>query len=111
MEIGDNIEVEEESNESSTRSPTATGTRRKNRSGKGRNGKRNGNGGGEGEDDGQVAPRGAGGSIRENDLRRLLAAMRDLKEGDFNVRLPVCVMLFEVPMAGVSNGSEVRKPV
>jgi HAMP domain-containing protein/CheY-like chemotaxis protein len=91
VEIGDNIEVEEESNESSTRSPTGAGSRRKNNrtSGKGRNGKRNGNGGGEGDDDRQIAPRGAGGIVRESDLRGLLAAMRELKEGDFNVRLPV----------------------
>jgi HAMP domain-containing protein/CheY-like chemotaxis protein/signal transduction histidine kinase len=91
VEIGDNIEVEEiESDEGSTRSPTATGSRRKNgrATGKGRNGKRNGNGG-EGGADRDVTVRGNGGKVREADLRRLLAAMRDLKEGDFNVRLPV----------------------
>ncbi len=91
MEIGDNIEVEEiESDEGSTRSPTATGSRRKNgrSTGKGRNGKRNGNGS-EGGADRDVTVRGNGGKVREADLRRLLAAMRDLKEGDFNVRLPV----------------------
>jgi HAMP domain-containing protein/CheY-like chemotaxis protein/GAF domain-containing protein len=87
VEIGDNIEVEEQSNESSTRSPTAAGSRRKNR--KSRNGKRNGNGSGQGGEERQIAPFGAGGSVRASDLRRLLAAMRDLKEGDFDVRLPV----------------------
>ena len=91
MEIGDNIEVEEiESDEGSTRPATATGSRRKNgrATGKGRNGKRNGNGG-EGGADRDVTVRGNGGKVREADLRRLLAAMRELKEGDFNVRLPV----------------------
>ena len=91
MEIGDNLEVEElESDEGSTRSPTAAGSRRKNgrNTGKGRNGKRNGNSGG-GDAPRDVAAARNGGSVREADLRRLLAAMRDLKEGDFNVRLPV----------------------
>ncbi len=91
MEIGDNLEVEElESDEASTRSPTAAGSRRKNgrNSGKGRNGKRNGNSGSE-DANRDAAVAGNGGSLRETDLRRLLAGMRDLKEGDFNVRLPV----------------------
>ncbi len=88
MEIGDNIEVEEvETDENSTRSPSS---RRKNGrgNGKSRNGKRNGNGGGQGPGEREGTP-GAGGRIRESDLRRLLAAMRELKEGDFNIRLPV----------------------
>ena len=89
MEIGDNIELEEtESDEDSTRSPTAAGSRRKNgrNSGKGKNGKRNGNGadGGAGR---EMTSR--NGSVRDADLRQLLAAMRELKEGDFNIRLPV----------------------
>jgi len=92
VEIGDNIEVEEPvSDESSTRSPTAPGSRRKNSraAGKGRNGKRNGNGSGLGGAERAVTDLPGGGRIRESDLRRLLAAMRELKEGDFNVRLPV----------------------
>ena len=88
MEIGDTIdEIEEtESEENSTRPPGATATRRKNgrNGGKGRNGKRNGNG--PGQQDGNLT---GNGKVRESDLRRLLGAMRDLKEGDFNVRLPV----------------------
>ncbi|HMJ19986.1 MAG TPA: HAMP domain-containing protein [Gemmatimonadaceae bacterium] len=92
MEIGDNIEVEEvASDEESTRPPTAAGSRRKNNraTAKGRNGKRNGNGNGRDDGEREVAPLGSGGTIRETDLRRLLAAMREMKEGDFNVRLPV----------------------
>ena len=92
MEIGDNIEVEEvESDEESTRPPTAAGSRRKNNraTSKGRNGKRNGNGNGRDDGEREAAPLGSGGIIRESDLRRLLAAMREMKEGDFNVRLPV----------------------
>jgi HAMP domain-containing protein/CheY-like chemotaxis protein/signal transduction histidine kinase len=89
VEIGDNIEVEEAaSDENSTRSPAV---RRKNNraTGKGRNGKRNGNGNVEEGADREVTPLGAGGRIRESDLRRLLAVMRELKEGDFDVRLPL----------------------
>jgi HAMP domain-containing protein/CheY-like chemotaxis protein/signal transduction histidine kinase len=92
VEIGDNIEVEEvESDEESTRPPTAAGSRRKNNraTAKGRNGKRNGNGNGRDDGEREVAPLGSGGTIRETDLRRLLAAMREMKEGDFDVRLPV----------------------
>jgi HAMP domain-containing protein/CheY-like chemotaxis protein/signal transduction histidine kinase len=89
VEIGDTIdEIEEtESEESSTRPPGATATRRKNgrNGGKGRNGKRNGNSHGQRD----VNDLGRNGKVRDSDLRRLLNAMRDLKEGDFNVRLPV----------------------
>jgi HAMP domain-containing protein/CheY-like chemotaxis protein/signal transduction histidine kinase len=92
VEIGDNIEVEEvASDEDSTRPPTTAGSRRKNNraTGKGRNGKRNGNGNGHTQADREAAPLGSGGTIRESDLRRLLAAMREMKEGDFDIRLPV----------------------
>ena len=92
MEIGDNIEVEETgSEETSARSHSAPASRRKNgrNGGKGRNGKRNGNGNGNQDGEREIGVRAADGRIRQSDLRRLLAAMRDLKEGDFNVRLPV----------------------
>src|ERR1700719_516285 len=91
VEIGDNIEVEETGTdeETSARSPSTPASRRKNgrNGGQGRTGKRNGNGREEGKRDISV-PAGDAGGIRQSDLRRLLAAMRDLKEGDFNVRLP-----------------------
>jgi hypothetical protein len=92
VEIGDNIEVEEAaSDEDATRPPTAAGSRRKNNraTAKGRNGKRNGNGSGHSDAEREVAPLGSGGTVRESDLRRLLAAIRELKEGDFDIRLPV----------------------
>ncbi|HEX2692798.1 MAG TPA: HAMP domain-containing protein [Gemmatimonadaceae bacterium] len=92
MEIGDAIEIDETGTERSTgRSSGATPTRRKTgRNGaKGRNGKRNGNGNGHSGDGHEVDVLARDGKVRESDLRRLLTAMRDLKEGDFNVRLPV----------------------
>jgi HAMP domain-containing protein/CheY-like chemotaxis protein/signal transduction histidine kinase len=93
VEIGDNIEVEETGSEEETsaRSPGAPASRRKNgRNGsKRRNGKRNGNGNGRQGGEREISVSAADGRIRQSDLRRLLAAMRDLKEGDFNVRLPV----------------------
>ena len=107
MEIGDNIEVEEvESDEESTRPTTAAGSRRKNNraTAKGRNGKRNGNGNGRTDADREVAPLGSGGAIRESDLRRLLAAMRELKEGDFNVRLPISDIPLLADIADEFNG-------
>ncbi len=107
MEIGDNIEVEEvESDEDSTRPPTAAGSRRKNNraTAKGRNGKRNGNGNGRDDGERDVAPLGSGGIIRESDLRRLLAAMREMKEGDFNVRLPVSDVPLLADIADEFNG-------
>ena len=84
MEIGDNIEVEEvESDESSTRSPTAAGSRRKNGrptgKGGGRNGKRNGNGNGKGGAEREVIAGSSSSGVRGSDLRRLRAAMRELK--------------------------------
>jgi HAMP domain-containing protein/CheY-like chemotaxis protein/signal transduction histidine kinase len=93
VEIGDAVEIEEAGAEQgSTRSPGTTPARRKNgRAGtKARNGKRNGNGNGNGRRGGdrEIAVMDQDG-IRETDLRRLLAGLRELKEGDFNVRLPV----------------------
>jgi HAMP domain-containing protein/CheY-like chemotaxis protein/GAF domain-containing protein len=93
VEIGDTTEVEETGTEEETSvpSPNASGPRRKNgrNGGKGRTGKRNGNGVAQRAGEREVSVLAADGRIRESDLRRLLAAMRDLKEGDFNVRLPV----------------------
>jgi len=92
VEIGDNIEVEEAgSEETSAHSPGAPASRRKNgrNSGKGRNGKRNGNGNANPDGEREISAPAADGRIRQSDLRRLLAAMRDLKEGGFDVRLPM----------------------
>ena len=93
MEIGDNIEVEETGSEEETsvRSPGAPASRRKTgrNGGKGRNGKRNGNGNVSQDGEREISVSAADGRTRQSDLRRLLAAMRDFKEGDFNVRLPV----------------------
>ena len=85
MEIGDTIEEETGTEESSERSSNA-GSRRKN-GGKGRNGKGNGNGAGakRGEEgSGGLAP---DGKLKDASLRLLLNAMRDLRDGEFDVRL------------------------
>src|ERR1035437_4758162 len=85
VEIGDTIEEETDVEESSERSSNA-GSRRKN-GGKGRNGKGNGNGAGtkrSEEGAGRLAP---DGKFKDSDLRRLLNAMRDLRDGEFEVRL------------------------
>ena len=93
MEIGDTIEMEETGGEDALeRSTRATGTRRKNgrNGGKGKTGKQNGNGAAArraGEDD--IEPLAPDGKIREVDLRRLLSAMRDLRDGEFETRLPM----------------------
>jgi HAMP domain-containing protein/CheY-like chemotaxis protein len=93
VEIGDNIEVEETGSEEETsaRYPGTPATRRKTgrNGGKGRNGKRNGNGNGGHGGTREIGPSAGDPGIRQSDLRRLLSAMRDMKEGDFNVRLPV----------------------
>src|SRR3954471_528802 len=78
--------------ESSARSAKVAGVRRKNgrNGGKGRNGKRNENGNaGAGTDEREVAVLAADGKIRGAALRRALSAMRDLRDGDFEVRLPM----------------------
>src|SRR5450759_3905673 len=85
VEIGDTIEEETDVEENSERSSNA-GSRRKN-GGKGRNGKGNGNGAGtkrSEEGAGRLAP---DGKFKDADLRRLLNAMRDLIDGEFEVRL------------------------
>ncbi|HXN75297.1 MAG TPA: HAMP domain-containing protein [Gemmatimonadaceae bacterium] len=92
MEIGDTIEEETGTEERSERSSNAPGARRKNgrNGGKGRNGKGAGNGtgakGGGDQQSGILAP---DGKIRDVDLRRLLNAMRDLRDGEFEIRLPL----------------------
>ena len=92
MEIGDTIEIDETgAGKSPARSPGAPASRRKNgrNGGKGRNGKRAENGMGDRAAEPEAAVLARDGQIRQSDLRHLLAAMRDLKEGDFNVRLPM----------------------
>jgi HAMP domain-containing protein len=90
VEIGDTIE-EETPTEETERSSNAGSRRRNGKSGgKGRNGKGNGNGNDAGSKRGQDA-----GSIDSDekagvgDLRRLLNALRDLRDGEFEVRLPI----------------------
>src|SRR2546423_201311 len=82
--------------ESSARSAKAAGARRKNgrNGGRGRNGKRNGAGNSPASPPGsgaehEVALLAPAGKIRDIDLRRVLNAMRDLRDGDFDVRLPI----------------------
>jgi len=95
VEIGDTMEMDEtRTEESSERSSKSSATRKKNgRNGRGRNGKQNGNGNGAARRDRdterEVAVLAPDGKIREVDLRRVLNAMRDLRDGDFEVRLPL----------------------
>jgi HAMP domain-containing protein/CheY-like chemotaxis protein/signal transduction histidine kinase len=110
VEIGDTIELEDTGEESaSARSSPAhasvsaarapASSRRKNgngrNGGRGRNGKRNGNGNGNAAatarrgSEREVDMLGADGKITDIDLRRLLNAMRDLRDGDFEIRLPL----------------------
>jgi hypothetical protein len=111
VEIGDNIELEEtEAELSSPRSRNATGSRRKNgkngSGSRGRNGKRNGNEAGNGRAlaDEDVSPLAPGGRIREIDLRRLLGAMREMKDGDFGVRVPLSENPLLAEIADTFNG-------
>ncbi|HKN59130.1 MAG TPA: hypothetical protein VJV97_09775, partial [Gemmatimonadaceae bacterium] len=94
MEIGDTIEMEEAgADEGSARSAKANAARRKNprNGGKGRNGKREGDGdrASRGAVEREVAVLAPDGKIRDIDLRRVLSAIRDLRDGDFDVRLPM----------------------
>src|SRR5689334_4851870 len=95
VEIGDTIEMEEAGvEEDAGRSSKSAGARRKNgrNGGRARNGKRNGEGNGtssRGDDEHEVALLAPGGKIRDIDLRRVLAAIRDLRDGEFQVRLPM----------------------
>jgi len=109
VEIGDTIEMEETgAEEGSDSSGRTAGTRRKNgrNGGKGRNGKRNGNGNGangRGIDE-EVTPLAPDGKIRAVDLRRLLAAMRDLRDGEFDTRLPMSEDPLLAEIADAFNG-------
>ena len=85
MEIGDTIEEETDAEESSERSSNAN-SRRKN-GGKGRNGKGNGNGAGTKRGEGGAGGLAPDGKLKDANLRRLLHAMRDLRDGEFEVRL------------------------
>ncbi|HEY3112845.1 MAG TPA: HAMP domain-containing protein [Gemmatimonadaceae bacterium] len=98
MEIGDTIDTEEtDTDESSERPSKASRSRRKNGKtdggsggGKTRDGKRDGNGGrGARSTEQEVALLAPDGKIRDIDLRRVLAAMRDMEEGEFDIRLPM----------------------
>ncbi len=107
MEIGDTIEEETASDESLIDAPDPTGSRRKRgkNGGKGRSGKRNdgdnGNQDGNGRGQDVLAP---GGLIRRGDLRRLLGAMRDLRDGDFEVRMPMSDHPLLAEIADAFNG-------
>ncbi|HTD82418.1 MAG TPA: HAMP domain-containing protein, partial [Gemmatimonadaceae bacterium] len=94
MEIGDTIEMEGAGVEDdAARSSKPTGTRRKNgrNGGRARNGKPGGQGNGaSGQDvEHEVALLAPGGKIRGIDLRRVLGAIRDLRDGEFGARLPM----------------------
>src|SRR5881394_930104 len=94
VEIGDTIEMEGAGVEDdAARSSKPTGTRRKNgrNGGRARNGKPSGQGNGaSGQDvEHEVALLAPGGKIRGIDLRRVLGAIRDLRDGDFDARLPL----------------------
>jgi len=116
VEIGDTIELEEQGTEeeSAPRSASPASSRRKTgngrNGGKGRNSKRNGNG--DGNDAGtqrrgperEIDLLARDGKIREVDLRRLLNAMRDLRDGDFEVRLPLAEDALLSEIADVFNG-------
>jgi hypothetical protein len=91
VEIGDTIEMEEAGAEEGTeRTSKAGGARRKNgrNGGRARNGKRN-NGTPGADVEREVALLAPDGKIRNIDLRRVLDAMRDLRDGGFKVRLPM----------------------
>jgi len=107
VEIGDTIEEETGAEEGTERSSNTAGARRKNgrNGGKGRNGKGAGNGagakGGGEQESGVLAP---DGKIRAVDLRRLLNAMRDLRDGQFETRLPVSEDPLLAEIADTFNG-------
>ncbi|HET9634675.1 MAG TPA: HAMP domain-containing protein [Gemmatimonadaceae bacterium] len=112
MEIGDTIDLEEQGEESA-QSSSPPSSRRKNGNGRnvrGRNGKRTGNGDGNGAgtarkgSEREVGLLGPDGKVRDTDLRRLLSAMRDLRDGDFEVRLPISEEPLLAEIADVFNG-------
>ena len=105
MEIGDTIEEERETEEGSERSSRA-GPRRKDgkNGGKGRNGKGNGNGAGSKRDESDAGAYAPDGKPAVGDLRRLLNAMRDLRDGEFDVRLPMSDDPLIAEIADAFNG-------
>ena len=106
MEIGDTIEMEESAEETTARS-ISSGPRRKNgrNGGRARNGKRNGNGAGTKRDgEREVDLLASNGKLKEIDLRRLLDAMRDLRDGEFEVRLPTSEDPLLAEIADAFNG-------
>ncbi|HET7613197.1 MAG TPA: hypothetical protein VFK26_04675, partial [Gemmatimonadaceae bacterium] len=105
MEIGDTIEMEEGAEETTARS-ISSGSRRKNgRNGRARSGKRNGNGAGTKRDgEREVDLLASNGKLKEVDLRRLLDAMRDLRDGEFEVRLPTSEDPLLAEIADAFNG-------
>ncbi len=107
MEIDDTIEEETGAEEGAEPSSNTAGTRRKNgrNGGKGRTGKGTGNGAGikqgREQESGVLAP---DGKIRDVDLRRLLNAMRDLRDGEFEIRLPMSEDPLLAEIADTFNG-------
>ena len=104
MEIGDTIEEETSAEESPGRSSGNAGTRRKN-AGKGRNGKGNGNAAGmkRGNEYNGGTPA-SDERMRDVDLRRLLSALRDLRDGEFDVRLQASEDPLLADIADAFNG-------
>ena len=113
MEIGDTIEEETSAEENPGRSSGNAGTRRKNgkNGGKGRNGKGNGNAAGI-----KRSTEYNGGTpasderMRDVDLRRLLSALRDLRDGEFDVRLETSEDPMLADIADAFNGIANRLP-
>jgi len=105
VEIGDTIEMEEGAEEATARSSSSGARRKAGRNGRARNGKRNGNGAGTKRDgDHEVDLLGSNGKLKEADLRRLLDAMRDLRDGEFEVRLPTSDDPLLAEIADAFNG-------
>jgi HAMP domain-containing protein/CheY-like chemotaxis protein/GAF domain-containing protein len=107
VEIGDTIEEEASVEKGSNPSPNTAGSRRKSgrNGGKTRNGKQDGSGAsGSRTPEQEVAVLAADGKIRDLDLRRLLSGIRDLRDGDFEVRLPMSEHPLLAEIADAFNG-------
>ena len=107
MEIGDTFEIEETgADDSPPVARNATGARQKKgrNGGRGRNARGNGNGENLRDREAEMGVVETGGRIREVDLRRLLGAMRDLKDGDFEVRMPLSDHPLLAEIADAFNG-------
>jgi HAMP domain-containing protein/CheY-like chemotaxis protein/GAF domain-containing protein len=103
VEIGDTIEEETSAQESPGRSSGNAGTRRKN-GGKGRIGKGNGNASMKRGNEYNGGAPASDESIRDVDLRRLLSALRDLRDGEFDVRLEASEDPLLADLADAFNG-------